>query len=121
MFALPVARAAARPFKARRLTREKGRLAILKTVLARVAEKTPITDEALVLAWKGAPGQEPDSKEVTKRVVELGGDAQIEEDTGQVRYRFVDLETEAAALDEEREHASDEEKKVGKVIFASDN
>jgi hypothetical protein len=121
LFALPVARAAARPFKARRLTREKGRLAILKTVLARVAEKTPITDEALVLAWKGATGQEPDSKEVTKRVVELGGDAQIEEDTGQVRYRFVDLETEAAALDEEREHASDEEKKVGKVIFASDN
>jgi hypothetical protein len=38
-----------------------------------------------------------------------------------VRYRFVDLETEAAALEVERDHASDEEKKVGKIIFASDN
>jgi hypothetical protein len=38
-----------------------------------------------------------------------------------VRYRFVDLETEAAALEAEREAASDEEKKVGRVIFASDN
>jgi hypothetical protein len=86
-----------------------------------VAEKTPITDQALTEAWKGATGKTPDSKELTRRVVELGGDAQIEADTGQVRYRFVDLETEAAALEVEREHASDEEKKVGKIIFASDN
>jgi hypothetical protein len=121
LFALPVARALAIPLKARRLAREKGRLAVLKAVLARLAKKTPITDEVLAEAWKGATGKAPDPKEVTRRVVELGGDAEIEEDTGQVRYRFIDLETEAAALEAEREHASDEEKKVGKVIFASDN
>jgi hypothetical protein len=117
---LPIARAVAIPFKARALSREKGRLAILRAVLSRISQKAPVTDQALVEAWKGATGEAPDSKEVTRRVVELGGDAEVQEDTGEVRYRFVDLETEAAALEMEREHASDEEKKVGKVVFASD-
>jgi hypothetical protein len=117
---LPIARAVAIPFKARALSREKGRLAILRAVLSRISQKAPVTDQALVEAWKGATGAVPDSKEVTRRVVELGGDAEVQEDTGEVRYRFVDLETEAAALDAERELASDEEKKVGKVVFASD-
>jgi hypothetical protein len=121
LFGLPIARALSIPVKAKRLAREKGRLAILRTVLARIAQKAPVTDEALAEAWKGATGTTPASKEVTRRVVELGGDAEIEESTGRVRYRFVDLETEAAALEAEREHASDEEKKVGKVVFASDN
>jgi len=38
-----------------------------------------------------------------------------------VRYRFADLETEAAALEAEREAADEEEKKVGKVVFSSEN
>jgi hypothetical protein len=118
---LPAARALAMPFEAKALAKEKGRLAVLRAVLARIGQKAPITDKALVEAWKGATGEEPDSKEVTRRVVELGGDAEVQEDTGEVRYRFVDLETEAKALEEEREQASDEEKKVGKVVFASDN
>jgi hypothetical protein len=117
---LPLARAAAVPFKAKALAREKGRLAILRAVLARVSKKAPVTDAALVEAWKGATGEVPESKEVTRRVVELGGDAEVQEDTGEVRYRFVDLETEAAALEAEREGASEEEKKVGRVVFASD-
>src|SRR5580698_10315632 len=104
---LPIARAVAIPFKARALSREKGRLAILRAVLSRISQKAPVTDQALVEAWKGATGEAPDSKEVTRRVVELGGDAEVQEDTGEVRYRFVDLETEAAALEMEREHASD--------------
>jgi hypothetical protein len=121
LFMLPFARAVAAPWKARRLAREKGRLAVLKTVLSRISKKAPVTDASLAEAWKSATGETPDSKEVTKRVVELGGDAEIQEDTGEVRYRFVDLETEAAALEAEREHASDEEKKVGRIVFASDN
>jgi hypothetical protein len=120
LFLLPLARGAAVPFEAKRLAKEKGRLAILRTVLSRVSGKMPVTDAALTDAWKRATGEAPDSKEVTKRVVELGGDAEIQEDTGEVRYRFVDLETEAAALEAEREQASDEEKKIGKIVFASD-
>jgi hypothetical protein len=121
LFALPLVRAAAVPWKAKRLAKEKGRLAILRSVLSSVSQKTPVTDAALTEAWKGATGEVPNSKELTQRVVELGGDAQIQEDTGEVRYRFVDLETEAAALEAEREQASDEEKRVGKIVFASDN
>jgi hypothetical protein len=121
LFLLPVARAVAIPFKAKRLAREKGRLALLRTVLTKIASKTPVTDQALAEAWKRAAGVAADPKDLTRRVVELGGDAEIQEDTGEVRYRFVDLETEAAALEAEREAASEEEKKVGKVVFASDN
>ena len=40
---------------------------------------------------------------------------------GEIRYRFVDSETEAQALEEERAAAAEEEAKVGKVIFASDS
>jgi hypothetical protein len=54
-------------------------------------------------------------------VVALGGDVDLEASDKDVKYRFVDLETEAQALDEERAEASDDEKKVGKIEFASDN
>jgi hypothetical protein len=121
LFLLPLARAALAPRKARRIAKEKGRLAILRTVLSRVSEKAPVTDASLADAWKRATGEAPSSKEVTQRVVELGGNAEIQEDTGEVRYRFVDLETEAAALEAEREHASEEEKKVGRIVFSSEN
>ena len=53
-------------------------------------------------------------------MVALGGDVEIEDD-GKVRYRFPDLEAEAVALKAEREAASEEEARVGKVIFSSEN
>ena len=119
LFALPLLRAAYRPFKERRLARENARRAVLREVLTRVG-KEPITDGALVSAWKEASGAEPDSKEITREVVALGGDVE-ERDDGQVRYRFPDFEAEAAALEAEREAASVEEARVGKVIFSSEN
>ncbi len=121
LFALPIGRAIARPFKAKKVAEENGRLGLLREILTRIEAKAPLTEKALVDAWTRTAGTPPASKELTKRVVELGGDAEIQEDTGEVRYRFVDLETEAAALEAEREAASDEEKKVGKVVFASDS
>jgi hypothetical protein len=45
----------------------------------------------------------------------------VEGNTGEVRYRFADLETEAEALQAEREAAPEEEKAVGRVVFASDD
>ena len=121
LFLLPIGRALARPAKARKIERENGRMAVLRTILSRVKAKEPVTDRALVDAWKQATGHEPASKELTREVVALGGDVDLEKSGEDVRYRFVDLETEAQALDEERAEASDEEKKVGKVAFASDN
>jgi hypothetical protein len=119
LFLLPIGRAIGRAFEKRKVAQENGRLAVLREVVTRVEAKQRIDDAVLATAWRGAVGEEPSSKELTKRVVELGGTAEIE-DAGTVRYRFVDLETEAKALEEEREAAAEAEADVGKVIFASD-
>lgn len=123
LFALPLGRAIFRGRAAKKVANENGRLAMLRAILARVAMKEPVTDSALVQAYERAAGRKPSSKEVTREVVALGGDADLENvpANGDVRYRFVDLETEAAALEAEREAAPEAEKKVGRVVFASDN
>jgi len=127
LFALPAARALFQRRTARKVAHENGRLAMLRAILARIAMKEPVTDQALVQAYERAAGRKPDSKEVTREVVRLGGDVDLDaterarapEGEG-ARYRFVDLETEAAALEAEREAAPEAEKKVGRVVFASD-
>jgi hypothetical protein len=120
LFALPLARAALRPIRARRVARENARLAVLRAVVSRIETKEPVTDAALAEAWKTAAGRAPASIELTREVVALGGDAEIQE-SGEVRYRFPDLETEETALEEERAAAPDDERRVGQVVFASDD
>jgi len=119
IFFLPVARAAFRSRKAKRVAKENARLAILREVLARAPKKEPVPDEVLRTAYRVATGVEPSSKEITRRVVDLGGDVDVGPE-GEVRYRFADLEAEAEALEDERAHASEGEAKLGKVVFASD-
>jgi hypothetical protein len=119
LFALPIGRAIMRPARGKKVARENARLAVLRETLTRIEKKQPVTDAALTAAWKQAAGEAPQSKELTREVVRLGGDAEIQE-SGEVRYRFADLETEAAALEAERDAAQDEERKVGRVVFASD-
>jgi hypothetical protein len=119
IMALPLARAALRLPAERRVKRENARLAVLREVLARAPKKEPVSDEALRGAWRVAAGAEPSSREITARVVELGGDVDTGPN-GEVRYRFADLEAEAEALEDERAAAPEEEKKIGRVIFASD-
>jgi hypothetical protein len=79
-----------------------------------------VREAELWAALRKATGSQPDDKELTRTLVRLGGDVEIEAE-GKVRYRFADLETEAAALEAEREAAPDEEKKVGKVVFTSED
>ena len=74
---------------------------------------------ALRRAYREASGIEPSSAEITRRVVELGGDVDVGPE-GQVRYRFAELEAEAEALEAERAQASDAEARIGKIVFASD-
>jgi hypothetical protein len=119
LFLIPIVRAALRPSRAKKIAKERGRLALLRVVLNKIGEKQPITEPALVTAYRKASGLDPDEKELTRELVRLGGDVQIEAE-GRVRYRFADLETEAAALEAEREAAADEEKRPGKVVFSSD-
>ena len=119
LFVLPLGRALLRPIEARKVAEENGRRAMLREILTRIDQDAPLTEAPLRSAWKAAAGTEPGSKELTRAIVELGGDVDIQE-SGQVRYRFVDLETEAAALEAEREAAQESEAKVGKVVFGSD-
>jgi hypothetical protein len=119
LFALPIARAALRPLRRREIEQEKARLSVLRTVVSNIEAKKPVTDQALVRAWKDASGATPESIDVTRAVLALGGDAEVQE-SGEVRYRFPELEAEEAALEDERARASDEEKRTGNVVFASD-
>jgi hypothetical protein len=119
LFLLPIGRAIARPAKVREANEERGRLAVLREVLERVRSKQPVTDEVLTQAWQKASGEPPPKKRIDQELVKLGGDVAIEE-SGATRWRFADLETEAAAVEAEREAASDAEAKLGKVVFATD-
>ena len=119
LFALPLARALYRPFKARKIARENARREVLRAVLDGV-DHGGVTDEALKAAWHSATGKQPDSKELTREVVALGGDVDLDRVEDGVRYRFPDLEAEATALAAEREAAGDEEAKVGPVVFSSE-
>lgn len=118
LFAIPLVRAAVRPLKQRRIAHENGRRGLLREILTNV-RTGEITEESLTHAWKSAAGVEPDPKAITREVVALGGDIDLDGD--KVRYRFPDLEGEAKALEAEREAASEGEARVGQVIFSSEN
>ena len=119
IFAMPMIRQLVRRRKKKAIAGENARLSILREVLARTSKKEPVPDESLRAAYRVATGAEPTSKEITARVVELGGDVDVGPE-GEVRYRFADLEAEAEALDDERARASQSEARLGRVVFASD-
>jgi hypothetical protein len=118
LFLLPIARAIGRRWKARSIARENGRRAMLHEILDKIGHGS-ITERDLSRAWKSAAGEEPSEKAVTREVVALGGDVDLEGGAA-IRYRFPDLEAEASALEAERAAASEEEARVGRVIYATD-
>ena len=120
VFALPALRALLRLHEQKKVDAENARLAVLKEVITAAERKEPVDDGTLRTAIRVATGNEPTSKEVTARVVELGGDVEVGPE-GEVRYRFAELETAEEAAREERARASDEEARLGKVVFASDS
>jgi hypothetical protein len=119
LFVVPIVRAASRPWKQREAEREKGRLAVLREVLERVRAKQPVTDAAVTGAWRRATGHDAPPKRIDRELVALGGDVAIEP-SGATRWRFADLETESAAVAAEREAASDDEARLGEVVYATD-
>ncbi len=119
LFLVPAARLIARPWRRRKAAEERGRLAVLRTVIERLREKQPVTDRAIADAWRDAAGIAPGPKRLDRELVALGGDVAIEPD-GKTRWRFADLETEARAVAAEREAASEDEARLGQVVFASD-
>jgi hypothetical protein len=119
LFLVPAARAFARPWKLRRAADERGRLAVLRVVLERLRAKQPVTDAGAADAWRVAAGATPERKRVDRELVALGGDVAIEPD-GRTRWRFPDLETEAAAVEAERQAAGEDEARLGPVVYATD-
>lgn len=119
LFVLPMVRALLRPTAEKQVARENGRLAILKTVIEGLRYKQPVTDVMLADAYRASTGEALDDKTLALRVAELGGDVALEKTTadGRVHYRFAELELEQDAVDEEREKASEEEKRVGRIVF----
>jgi hypothetical protein len=119
LFLLPAGRALTRPWKRRAAQEERARLSVLREVLERVGAKQPVTDGAVASAWRRATGTDPAPKRLDRELVELGGDVAIDP-SGATRWRFADLETEAAAVAAEREAAADEEARLGKIVYATD-
>ncbi|NUP14244.1 MAG: hypothetical protein HOW73_50055 [Polyangiaceae bacterium] len=120
LFLLPLGRLALRRRKIKAVQRENGRRAVLRAVLEG-AKSGGVSDEELKHRYRVASGAEPTDEEITKQVVALGGDVDLARAGEGVRYRFQDLELEAKAVQAEREAASEEEAKVGKVIFSSED
>jgi len=119
LFLLPMARAIARPGRVRAAQAEKGRLAVLREVLDGVKAKRPVTDATVAQAWASGAGRPAEGKRLDRELVALGGDVAIEE-SGATRWRFADLETEAAAVEAERDAAADEEARLGEIVYATD-
>jgi hypothetical protein len=119
LFVVPIGRAIARPFRRRKEAEERGRLAVLRSVLERVRSKQPMTDRVAASAWQAAAGAPAGPKRLDRELVALGGDVAIEP-TGETRWRFADLETEAAAVAAEREAAADDEARLGEIVYATD-
>ncbi len=121
LFLLPLGRIALRARKTRKVQRENGRRAVLRAVLESVREGKGITEQELATRYRVAAGVDPDPKELTKEVVALGGDVDLDRAAEGVRYRFKDLELESKAVEAEREAASEAEAKVGPVVFSSED
>lgn len=119
LFALPIGRALLKPWRERQAAKENGRRAVLQGVLENAKEG--VTERQLVDRYRIAAGNDPDPKELTKQVVALGGDVDLDRAAEGVRYRFPDLELEARAVEAEREAAAEEEARVGKVVFSSED
>jgi len=121
LFLLPLGRLALRSRREKKAGKERGRRAVLAAVLEGAKSPEGVDEKTIAHRYSMAAGFEPDPKELNKEIVALGGDVDLEQAEHGVRYRFQDLELEARAVDAEREAAAEDEAKVGKVVFSSED
>jgi hypothetical protein len=115
LFALPVIRWVRRSAQEHVLKNDNGRRAVLWTVLNRLTGRG-IPEPVLMDAWEKNAGSKPTARELTREVVKLGGDLDVDMSTGKTTYRFKTLELEVRALEQERSKASQTEIEIGKQI-----
>lgn len=131
IFTAPLLRVFTKAQKEREVTLENGRRGVLHELLENM-KPGGVSERDLKRAFAEAAGREPTDRELTKAVVALGGDVELDPapDTGLnteatsadggAQYRFIDLEAEVAALEAARARAHKSEAEVGQVVFASD-
>ncbi|MEM7402909.1 MAG: hypothetical protein AAF310_02665 [Myxococcota bacterium] len=117
LFALPIGRWLLRNRENKRVQTVNGQRGILRAVLTQLSERG-LPESALRKAWQQAAQSSPSEQQLTRAVVELGGQLHIEED-GSTFYRFPELAQEVRALQQQRQEASDEEVRVGDVVFST--
>jgi hypothetical protein len=117
LVALPAARLLTSKARARKVTRENARRALLSAL---VDGPVPEIVEATELrrAWLAGGGSMPTEAEMTEEVRRLGGEPDVNE-TGKLIYRFEDLSRESKALAADRKQAPAAERSVGQVLFDS--
>ncbi|MDP2341174.1 MAG: hypothetical protein Q8O67_09460 [Deltaproteobacteria bacterium] len=126
LFAMPLFRRFRAAAKKEEADQQNAERAVLKTVFTtmqqavRTGSDPGVSEEALQAVWQEATGKPADEHELTKAIVALGGDVDVDAlAEGRGLYRFRDLEAEVEELKRQREEASEEEKKVGEVVFVS--
>jgi hypothetical protein len=121
LFLLPLGRLALRSRREKKAAKERGRRAVMAAVLDGVKSPEGVDERTITHRYSMAAGFEPDPKELNDQLVRLGADVDLDKAEHGVRYRFPDLELEAKAVEAEREAAAENEAKVGKVVFSSED
>lgn len=115
LFVLPVIRLTTRPRAQAKVNRDNGRKGILLSILNKLTGRG-IKEPVLEYAWQANAGVKPSTHELTREVVKLGGELELNEQSGETLYRFPALELEVRALEKERAGAKLSEQDVGAQI-----
>ena len=118
VFAVPVGRAFGRAREVARAKWENGKRALLQLITRDPDTGHP--PERLQKAYQNGAGSPPEEKELDRMLIQLGGDIQITED-GKARWRFPELALERKALSAARDAADEGEKKLGPVVYNSED
>jgi hypothetical protein len=115
LFALPLIRWLVRPKAQAAVNRENGRKGLLLSVLNKLTGRG-IREPVLEKAWEANAGVKPTQHELTREVIKLGGELELNQESGETLYRFKSLEAEVRALEKERAQAQHSERDVGSVV-----
>jgi hypothetical protein len=123
LFAMPLYRWATSNGRMEKVDTENGRRAVLKSVLDQLQKNVDggVREDDVKRAWKKATGKDVDDSELTRELVKLGADVDMDAMAQQKGvYRFRDLEAEIKEVQKQRAQADVAEERVGHVVFKTD-
>lgn len=117
LFAIPVLRALGRGKKQQEINAKNGKRGLIRVILTKLGF-FGIKEEVLRQGWEEAALAKPESKELTREIIKLGGELELNEHDAPL-YRFKAIEAELGALKQARTQASSHEAAIGEVVFSS--